>query len=144
MAFVGCFRLGREIHDVSPAIAKNIRRPEVLGGRCPDWLGGKRVAIILPVYEIRRARDLDVNPFALINSLRRIPIIDSVGRSDHGGVREVSVDHGIDISCRRTRDGSDTAGDTEESEGRDWKECSHHNIISAASRLRKSAANEEL
>ena len=61
----------------------HIGRPEILRLARPVRLFGKRIAEMLPVNEVGRARDLDVDPFAVAQRLRRISVIIAVGRVDH-------------------------------------------------------------
>ena len=93
----------RIIHEVAVAIVEDEGRPEVLRFPRPARLFRQRVAEMLPVDEVGRAGDLDVDPFAVAQRLRRIGIIKAVGREDHRRVGKIRVEDRIDVGARYGR-----------------------------------------
>jgi hypothetical protein len=90
----------RIIHEVLLAILDDERRPKVLRLPRPRGLVRKRVAEELPVDEVERLRDLDVDPLSVAQRLGRIGIIAAVRREDDRGIGEVRVEDRIEVSPR--------------------------------------------
>jgi hypothetical protein len=65
----------------------------------PAWLFGKRVAQMLPVDEIGRAGDLDIDPGAVAQALRRIGVVKPVGGEDDRRIGKVGVEDGIAVGA---------------------------------------------
>ena len=83
--------------------AGHVRRPEVLSLRCPVRPLRKRVAEHVPVNEVGRARELDVDPMAVSLGLGRIAVIIAVGRADDRRIGEVRIENRIGIGRRASR-----------------------------------------
>jgi hypothetical protein len=60
----------------------------------------KRVADMVPVNEVGGAGDLDVDPLAVAERLRRIGVIETVGRSDDGRIGEIAVEDRVHVGGR--------------------------------------------
>src|SRR4051812_24801296 len=93
-------RRRRIIHIVGFAVEDDARRPEVLCGAGPTGFLGKRIAEQLPMNEVARSGELDVDPLTLAQRLRRIGVIETVVGADYGWVGKVLIDYRVHISHR--------------------------------------------
>src|SRR5207237_9762104 len=90
-------------------IEYHARCPEILGGLRPIWLVRKRVAELLPMNQVGRTRDLDVDPVAVAQRLRRVSIIIAIVGVNDRGIREILVEDRIDVRVLRCGSGRDGA-----------------------------------
>ena len=62
--------------------------------------GWKSVVEMLPVDEVQRTGDLDVDPSTVAQGLRRISVKESVRRLDDRRIRKIGVENGVGVGSR--------------------------------------------
>src|ERR1043165_6162262 len=95
---------GGVIHEVTLPIAEHERGPEILRIAGPVGFFGKGVTDMMPVDQICRPGDLNVDPTAISQSLGRIGVILAIGRPNHGRVGKILVEDRVAV-CARDRRG---------------------------------------